>query len=425
MPGKVHWRFISGCYLVVLLIMSNIQVLSQRISVLRIEPLSASINSKAEELMPLVGKDGTLFFTRVFHEQNIGGKQAGSDIWSVKLTASKVTMPSNDYRIWNNKDNNSVMGMHKDGNTVYLLNAYKKEKGIAFSKRVGNEWSKPEFIPVPGLPSKGFAGYYMSPDYQCLFISMKADDSIGEEDIYVSLRGTDGEWGEPKNVGASINTEGFEISPFLASDNKTLYFASNGHGGLGDADIYMTQRLYESWDVWSKPVNLGKDINSAGFDAYFSIYDSIAFFASTRQGGLADLYKVMLGTNETKVTTSTVSRTIRFLTEPEIVELFGFIFEPVIDFDVNAETLTAKDKELLWFVANKLAKERSVKIALVGQSGSRGLLQRRYAAVSNYLSMLEVPEDRIVPDVKASEKKQPDIEFANKDSMRLLFFKEQ
>ncbi len=53
-----------------------------------------------------------------------------------------------------------------------------------------------------------------------------------EEDLYVSLKNGAGEWSEPKNLGATINTEGFEISPYLSSLDK-LYFSSSGHPGQG------------------------------------------------------------------------------------------------------------------------------------------------------------------------------------------------
>jgi hypothetical protein len=422
MPGKVNQGSLHCFIFFCLLLHSQLTVYSQDFTVLSVAPLDKPINTEAEELMPLMNKEGVLYFTRVFHEQNVGGKQAGSDIWSVRLHDRKKPSPSNDIRAWNNKENNSIIGIHKDGNTIYMLNAYRKEKGIAFSKKTNDEWIKPEFIVVPGLPSKGFIGYYMSPDYQFLLITMKGPDSLGEEDIYVSVKDQKGQWGVPRNLGSTINTGGFEISPFLASDNKTLYFASNGHDGLGDADIYMSQRLYDSWDVWSKPVNLGKEINSTGFDAYFAFYDSVAYLSSTRQGGLADIYKVsMISQNESARPLPYASADeVLFLTEQEIVELFGFIFEANIECEEGTATLSAKDKELLWFIANKIMREPAVKIALMGKQEGRGALQQKMSTIRNYLITLGIPDARIATGVKMPGvgKRIAD------DSVQLKFYKE-
>src|SRR6185503_14219383 len=96
-----------------------------------------------------------------------------------------------------------------------------------------------------------FLGMYISPDCDVILLSMKKDDSKGQEDLYVSLKDAAGQWSIPRNLGPVINTRGFEMSPFLSPDKKRLYFASNGHRGLGDADIFYSNRLDDSWERWS------------------------------------------------------------------------------------------------------------------------------------------------------------------------------
>jgi hypothetical protein len=82
-------------------------------------------------------------------------------------------------------------------------------------------------------------------------------------------------------MGDVINTELEESSPFLAPDNETLYFASEGHNGHGGFDIYVTKRLDDTWTNWSKPENLGPAVNSANDDEFFSItqYGDFAIFS--------------------------------------------------------------------------------------------------------------------------------------------------
>lgn len=91
-------------------------------------------------------------------------------------------------------------------------------------------------------------------------------------DLYVSQKLDDKTWSKPINLGKSINTRYSERYPFLTPDLKTLYFSSDGHGGLGRLDIYMSTRLREDcWDCWTEPINLGPPVNSPGNDVEFRL----------------------------------------------------------------------------------------------------------------------------------------------------------
>lgn len=85
-----------------------------------------------------------------------------------------------------------------------------------------------------------------------------------QSDIYVSLKTPQGTWGKPMSLGSTINTIYTDRSPYLHTDMKTLYFSSDGHGGLGNLDVFKSTRLADTcWDCWSTPVNLGKEINNS------------------------------------------------------------------------------------------------------------------------------------------------------------------
>ena len=82
-------------------------------------------------------------------------------------------------------------------------------------------------------------------------------------DLFVVLKNEQGQWQQPINLGDQINSPFAERYPFLHPDGKTLYFSSEGHGGLGGLDIYYSRRLDDTWQNWSEPVNMGTAINSA------------------------------------------------------------------------------------------------------------------------------------------------------------------
>jgi outer membrane protein OmpA-like peptidoglycan-associated protein len=90
-------------------------------------------------------------------------------------------------------------------------------------------------------------------------------------DIYISLKDGDN-WLSPINLGPNVNTIYSERSPFLHPDMRTLYFSSDGLGGLGKYDVFKTTRLADScWNCWSEPINLGKEINTEESDWGYKI----------------------------------------------------------------------------------------------------------------------------------------------------------
>lgn len=269
------------------------QIYGQKFSFMAPIKLSEEINSEAEELNPLLSPDGkSLYFSRIFYEKNQGGAYAGGDIYvSHKASPGAWGAPVPATEAWNTRGNDELIGFNDEDKTYYLRDPKRPDKGILFSRKTKDGFTSPERIPIKGLSKEGFMGFYMHSSYKMLLISMKGDESKGEEDLYISLKDEYGNWGDPIHLGETVNSPGYEISPYLSDDGLKLYFASNGHGGYGDADIFVSERKYGVWDVWSKPINLGNQINSEKFDAYFSInLDSTCYFVSNRDGQRSDIY---------------------------------------------------------------------------------------------------------------------------------------
>ncbi|MEI6312290.1 MAG: OmpA family protein [Bacteroidota bacterium] len=125
----------------------------------------------------------------------------------------------------------------------------------------------------------------ISRDGQEMYFTSDMPGGLGGSDIYVSKK--EGyTWGTPQNL-KEINTAGNESFPFFAADN-TLYFASDGHFGLGGLDVYYIRK--DSDNKWSKIVNLGAPVNSSADDFGYVQNESGSegYFTSNRAGGIGD-----------------------------------------------------------------------------------------------------------------------------------------
>jgi len=122
----------------------------------------------------------------------------------------------------------------------------------------------------------------LSPDGKWLYFVSDRDGSVGQSDIYrVAVFKNDG-YGPVENLGTSINTQGRESFPFISSDNQ-LYFASDGHPGLGGMDVFVTQINADG--TFGPVVNMGEPINSSMDDFAFYLKEGRGFVSSNRAGG--------------------------------------------------------------------------------------------------------------------------------------------
>ena len=298
--------YLSSFCLVLLTLLCVLPAKAQRASVPgKAVKLDTIVNSGSEEIMPLMAPDRkTLYFVRSLSPKNTGGKDAGQDVWMAEMESNGLyKMPVNLGLPIDNEANNAVCGISPDGNTLYLTNVYIKngkrmEPGVSFSKREGAGWSAPQALVIQGLTiQRGYLGAYMCPDEKTLLLTMKSEDAVGREDIYVSFAQADGKFSKPLNLGKTINTLGFEISPFYTERDSMLYFSTNGRkDSYGDADVYRVKRQDETWTKWGTPENMGPQVNSDGFDAYLQIaHDSTAFFCKEDPDlRFTDIYTVLL-----------------------------------------------------------------------------------------------------------------------------------
>ncbi|OAZ04538.1 OmpA family protein [Flavobacterium succinicans] len=206
----------------------------------------ANINSRLNEATPAFTKDGnTMYFTR---NNYLDGKKG------------------------------------KDANKVTLLKIYK-------ATLVNKRWTK--VIELP-FNSDDFSSAHpaLSPDEQTLYFASDRPGTIGQSDLYKVAINSNGTYGKPINLGAEINTEGRETFPFVTKDNQ-LYFASDGHPGLGGLDVFTTKINNDG--TFDEVENEGAEVNSPkdDFGYYRDNETNKGFFSSNRDGGLGsdDIYR--------------------------------------------------------------------------------------------------------------------------------------
>jgi OmpA-OmpF porin, OOP family len=289
-------------------IIADIPKLQLLASGLVIEALDKNVNSEYSELNPLLSPDGkTLYFSRKNHPQNVGGAKDREDIWYSELDSSgHWQLAKNMGALFNNAAPNfinSIQSVTPDGRTAVMLlgNKYldkgKMQAGVSISSNVGGGWSKP--VPLVITNDYNFhekANYFLTNNRKTLIMSVEREDSRGDRDLYVSFMQEDSVWTEPLNLGNVINTAAEESAPFLAADDKTLYFSSNGFSGYGANDIYASKRLDDTWTNWSDPENLGPEINSPLEDLFFNIPASseYAYYSRGVTDTNTDIFRVKL-----------------------------------------------------------------------------------------------------------------------------------
>jgi len=280
-----------------------------------IENMGNAINSEYEEILPVISPDGKrLYFDRKNHPNNIldRNQQRNDDIWFADLQengkfSEAIRMP----KPLNNTSHNYVCSVSPDGNTLLLGNKYIGETcvaGISISHQIekdGKEsWSFPEEILIDNYYNLNkFGEFCLAHNQKVLLLAIERHDSKGDRDLYVTFRKPDNttdknKWTKPLNLGDKINSAASEITPFLAADGKTLYFSSNGFSGYGDADMFMTRRLDDSWTNWTEPINLGLEFNTKEWDASYSIdaAGEYAYFVSysNSKSKSADIFRAKL-----------------------------------------------------------------------------------------------------------------------------------
>ncbi|MFT5918210.1 MAG: hypothetical protein ACI9FU_000002 [Granulosicoccus sp.] len=249
--------------------------------------LGENINSSDYEYFPSLTVDGqTLIYTR---NRRVGPVGFQEDFYLSKLKNGEWLPSINLGPPVNTTSNEGAQAISVDGQHLFFTGCNRKNGegscDIYYSKKEGGKWSAAENIGPPVNSSKWESQPSFSSDGRTLYFSSNRPGGHGKSDLWYSKLTPEGRWTPPVNLGDVINTSGYEESPYIHPDNRTLYFASTGHPGYGQKDIFYTKK--DELGNWSAPKNLGYPINTWEEEIGL-IVDAVgrnAYFSSGRDGG--------------------------------------------------------------------------------------------------------------------------------------------
>ena len=229
--------------------------------------LPYSINSYQPTLLPVITIDSKeLYLDRKWHPLNVGEGIDSDDIWRSEKSNGGFWGEPENLEYLNTKNTDILFSITPDNNTAILYGSYiNNDDGFYLSHKKDGKWKISERLKIINYYNNWEKfGASISHNKKTLILALNRKDSRGGLDLYVSHYNDERKiWSAPANIGENINTGGIEAAPLLSYDNKTLYFASNGHKGLGKLDLFMTKRLDDSWTKWSEPKNLGPLFNTS------------------------------------------------------------------------------------------------------------------------------------------------------------------
>ncbi|MEO0311175.1 MAG: hypothetical protein RIQ89_832 [Bacteroidota bacterium] len=271
--------------------------------------LGDQINSIHDEYFPAITADGSTFlFTRKLPVADGRSGMSQEDFFISSLVANTWSLALAMKEV-NTFGNEGAPSLSADGQYLFFtackeLDGYpggKKGYGscdVFISKKSGSAWGVARNLELPINSSSWESQPSFSSDGRTLYFVRKVSDKNKNTnlDILISSIDDSSRWSEPVSVSKNINTAGNESSVFIHPDNQTLYFASDGHPGMGGNDLFLSRKQADG--SWSIPINLGYPINSSDDENSLLVHPNgrLAYFASAKAGGFGglDLYSFEL-----------------------------------------------------------------------------------------------------------------------------------
>ncbi|MEO6304297.1 MAG: hypothetical protein ABIP51_14115, partial [Bacteroidia bacterium] len=278
---------------------------------IKIQNLSNTVNSPYADYSAIFSADqNTLFFTSR-RPQTTGGEKDNEgnymeDIYTSSKTKTGWSAAQNIGAPINTESHEATVGVSPDAQMILIYKDDMGDGNIYSTSLDGDVWTKPVKLNDNINTNHWEPSAFISADGNSLYFSSNKPGGFGGLDLYVSKRGSDGDWGKAINLGANINTTYDEDAPSIHPDGVTLSFSSNGHNTMGGFDIFTSLLSYDG--NWSEPVNVGYPINTTDDDIFYMVSPNgkTAYFSSFREDGLGEKDNYMATFLERKETPLTL-----------------------------------------------------------------------------------------------------------------------
>ena len=235
--------------------------------------LGAEINSDLDDFAPVLNEtEDEIVFTSRRKEGNLNenvyvDNKPFEDIFIAKKVGGKWTAAKNIGAPINTTSHDSNLAMSADGKMLLICSD--KGNGDIFycERQPDNSWGAPKALPGNINSDYEEKSATLSKDQKTIYFSSNRPGGFGGIDIYKATKDSKGNWGNVKNLGPVINTEENDDAPFIDYDDKTLYFSSDAHKGMGGYDIFKS--VADAKGAWSEPENMGYPINTPDNDIFY------------------------------------------------------------------------------------------------------------------------------------------------------------
>ncbi len=316
----------------------------------RYEIKNLDINTEQQDFGAAYYKDKIVFAssregTKAIRRNYNWNQKAFLNLFIANVSSGQLCEPERLKEL-NNKLHEGLASFSNDGTFMaFTRNNYdgKSKDGIVklqlfFSTMIDGKWSKIEAFELNDAEySVGHP--CLTKDGRTMYFASDMPGGCGGVDIYCIEKDASGNWGTAKNL-KTINTEGNEMFPFYEENNQVLFFASDGHLGLGGLDLFFTEKKGENF---GKIINMGFPANS-NYDDFALIVDEDlknGYLSSNREGGKGDddiyAFEILKPFKSGKTITGVAKDKLGNKLEGAIVKLYDESGNEV------AEVLTGKD----------------------------------------------------------------------------------
>lgn len=270
----------------------------------RLANLGSAINTAKPEYSPVISLDGSaLYFTSRRSWPN-GASDKGIDP-RLNLPPEDIYVSYRDFDgTWTDPvrmefcdsiQNEATLAVSSDERRIYVYEDTQGNGDIFYSDFSTNRFQNVEHLEIKGVNTPSWETHCtVTPDGMNMYFVSDRKGGLGGRDIYRIVKLPNGEWSDPVNLGPTINGPFDEESPFIAVDNKTLYYSSNGPKSMGGFDVFVSVR--DENNVWSDPINLGYPLNSTGDDLFYTttVDGMTGYLTSFRADGKGekDIYEI-------------------------------------------------------------------------------------------------------------------------------------